>query len=75
MFNRRKNSDPSVTLRSFRSLASAFGFGQLTADKRFGSCRASPKLLSATSFIRRTLFEIPNRAFKRKNYIVKGQIN
>ena len=31
---------------------------RLTADKRVGSCRASPKLPSATSFIRRTLGEI-----------------
>ncbi len=31
---------------------------RLTADKRVGSCRASPKLPSATSFIRRTLYAI-----------------
>ncbi len=32
---------------------------RLTADKRVGSCRASPKLPSATSFIRRTLGAMP----------------
>jgi hypothetical protein len=55
MLNRYKNSDPFATLRSFHSLASAFGFGQPTADKR--EIKDFPKfaywqlLLSANRYI------------------------
>ncbi len=37
--------------------------GHITADKRL--CFASPKLPSATSFIRKPLYEIPNLALKK----------
>ena len=37
--------------------------GHITADKRLRCYAPSPKLPSATSFIRKTLYEIPNPAF------------
>jgi len=59
MLNRYRNSDPFATLRSFHSLASVFDFGQLTADKRFGSCRASPKFSLRENFVYpHTLYDI-----------------
>lgn len=45
---------------------------RLTADKRVGSCRASPKLPSATSFIRRTLSEIGRKKVFIGGVYLKG---
>ena len=49
----------------------------ITADKRLRF--TTPKLPSATSFIRNTLYEIPNPAFKQKKYngmkLINGEEN
>jgi hypothetical protein len=50
-----------ATLPCFASL------GHLTADKRLRY--APPKLPSATSFIRKTLYEIPNPAVGKGKYL------
>ena len=62
MQNKKCEVRNSASLRSLPCLR----LGHLTADKRL--CYTSPKLPSATSFIRETLYEIPNYAFRR-NFI------
>jgi hypothetical protein len=57
MFDRLKNSDPFATLHS---LTSAFGFGQLTADKR--EIKDFPKSRQGgTSFICKTLYAVSKK--------------
>ena len=43
---------------------------RITADKRLRCFAASPKLPTATSFMLKTLYEIPNPAFKKEKYII-----
>jgi hypothetical protein len=46
--------------------------GQLTADK--GKNKDFPKLPSATSFIRKMLYEIPNPAVEKIKYLNVGSL-
>jgi hypothetical protein len=54
---------------------SPVGSGHITADKRVGSCRASTQMPSATSFIRKTLYEMLGRLLEKRTHVNKHTEN